>query len=71
MTPPPAPSEGLQRAPLDTYKQIAVVRNANDTVVYQDSQGKLQRITGLGNEAISAVSDCIINIIDCACIMVI
>ncbi len=56
MSPSPAPTDGLQRAPLDTYKQLTVVRSKNDAVVYEDSQGRQQRITGLGDEAISAVS---------------
>ena len=55
MTPAPTPTDGLQRAPLDVYKKIAVVRSADDSVTYEDSQGRIQRISGLGNEAISAV----------------
>ena len=55
MTPSPAPPDGLQRAPLDIYKKIAVVRSVDDTVSYEDSQGRQQTISGLGNEAISAV----------------
>ncbi len=58
MTPSPtpaAPEDGLQRAPLDVYKKIAVVRCTEDSVVYEDSQGRLQRITDLGDEALSAV----------------
>ena len=57
MTPSPTPpADGLQRAPLDIYKKIAVVRSADDTVTYEDSQGRQQTISGLGDEAISAVS---------------
>lgn len=56
MSPSPAPIDGLQRAPLDTYKLLTVVRSKNDAVEYEDSQGRQQRITGLGDEAISAVS---------------
>lgn len=54
MTPAPAATDGLQRAPLDIYKQVAIVRSAEDTVLYEDSQGRQQRIT-LGDEALSAV----------------
>lgn len=56
MTPSPVPpSDGLQRAPLDIYKKIAIVRSTDDTVHYEDSQGRQQTISGLGDEAISAV----------------
>lgn len=55
MTPSPTPTDGLKRAPLDIYKKLAVVRSADDTILYEDSQGREQRITGLGGEAISAV----------------
>mmetsp|Transcript_8492 Transcript_8492/g.9340 ORF Transcript_8492/g.9340 Transcript_8492/m.9340 type:complete len:636 (-) Transcript_8492:57-1964(-) len=54
MSPPAAPAATVQRAPLDVYKKIAVVRSSEDSVVYEDAQGKLQRITGLGDEALSA-----------------
>ena len=53
---PPAPAAGLQRAPLDVYKKITVIRKPEDTVVYEDSHGKLQRITDLGDSALTAVS---------------
>lgn len=56
MSPSPVPTTGLQRAPLDVYKKITVVREKGDSVVYEDSQGKLQTINDLGEEALSAVS---------------
>jgi hypothetical protein len=55
MTPAP-PAPGLQRAPLDVYKKITVIRRPEDTVVYEDSHGRLQRITDLGDSALTAVS---------------
>lgn len=55
MSPPSATEDGLQRVPLDIYKKLAVVKSTDDTVVYEDSQGRQQRITGLGDEAITAV----------------
>jgi hypothetical protein len=58
MSPPnPPPSSGLQRAPLDIYKKITVIRERGDCVVYEDSQGRLQTISNLGDEALSAVRD--------------
>ena len=53
MTPAP-PAPGLQRAPLDVYKKITVIRRPEDTVVYEDSHGRLQRITDLGDSALTA-----------------
>jgi hypothetical protein len=53
----PVPPTGSQPAPLDVYKKITVIRDKDDCVVYEDSQGRLQRISNLGEEALSAVSD--------------
>lgn len=53
----PVPPIGSQPAPLDVYKKITVIRDKDDCVVYEDSQGRLQRISNLGEEALSAVSD--------------
>lgn len=53
-TPPPA--TGLKRAPLDVYKKITVIRDKSDSISYEDSQGKVQHIKDLGEEALSAVS---------------
>ena len=47
---------GLKRAPLDVYKKVAIVRKPGDTVVYEDSQGRVQCITDLGVAALAAVS---------------
>jgi len=44
----------LQRAPLDVYKKITIIRNSTDSVVYEDSEGKMQRITDLGDAALAA-----------------
>jgi hypothetical protein len=52
----PIPPSGSQPAPLDVYKKITVIRDKDDCVVYEDSQGRLQRISNLGEEALSAVS---------------
>mmetsp|Transcript_13777 Transcript_13777/g.25953 ORF Transcript_13777/g.25953 Transcript_13777/m.25953 type:complete len:619 (+) Transcript_13777:191-2047(+) len=54
MSPNPPPATGLQRAPLDIYKKITVIREKGDSVVYEDSQGRLQTISNLGDEALSA-----------------
>lgn len=56
MTPRPPPAAGLQRAPLDVYKKITVIREKTDSVTFEDSQGQLQHIKDLGEEALSAVS---------------
>ena len=59
MSPPsttPSTTPGLQRAPLDVYKKITIVRNSGDSVVYEDSNGNEQRISDLGNAALAVVS---------------
>ena len=56
MTPPNPATPGLiQRAPLDVYKKIRIIRNPNDSLEYEDSNGRLQRITDLGESALAAV----------------
>jgi hypothetical protein len=55
MSPPTPPAAGLQRAPLDVYMKITVIRDKSDSVTFEDSQGKLQHIKDLGEEALSAV----------------
>lgn len=50
------PTAGVQPAPLDVYKKITVIRDKDDCVIYEDSQGRLQRISNLGEEALLAVS---------------
>lgn len=52
----PVPPLGSQPAPLDVYKKITLIRDKDDCVVYEDSQGRLQRISNLGEEALAAVS---------------
>lgn len=39
---------GLKRAPIDVYKKVSVLRSPTDFVVYEDSEGRLQRINDLG-----------------------
>ena len=56
MSPPSASSTaGLKRAPLDVYKKVTIIRKQGDTVVYEDSQGRVQCITDLGDAALAAV----------------
>jgi len=55
MSPTPPPTAGLQRAPLDVYKKITVIRENGDSVSYEDSQGKRQTVQDLGEEALSAI----------------
>ena len=58
MTPTPPPTAGLQRAPLDVYKKVTVIREKGDSVSYEDSQGNQQTILELGEESLAAVSFC-------------
>jgi len=56
MSPPTAPTGHVQRAPLDVYKKITIVRKSTDSVVYETSDGKLKRFSDLGEAALAAVS---------------
>jgi len=51
MAPTAAPVLGLKRAPIDVYKKLSVLRSSTDFVVYEDSEGKLQRINDLGTHS--------------------
>lgn len=63
MSPPaPSPTPGLQRAPLDVYRKITVIRDKTDSVTFEDSSGEVQTVQDLGEEAFSAVSFGIFNL---------
>jgi hypothetical protein len=55
MAPPAPPILGLKRAPIDVYKKVSVLRSSTDFVVYEDSEGRLQRINDLGQSEAAEV----------------
>ena len=58
MAPSVPPKAGLvARPPLDVNKKVAIIRKPTDGIVYEDVDGKLQRISDLGKAATTSVGD--------------
>lgn len=60
-------------AALNVYKKVAIVRNATDTLTFEDETGNRQTISDFGNAAstsVRAISTCVLLQGDgCGCLI--